>query len=326
MVRYRKYVALCFTVILLMLTVACGETPSPSAPSSSTEGLGTSQQSTEGAEQGSFPRTITHEKGTTVLKSRPQKIAITYFPYAEHLFAIGEQGAVGGVVGLKSLQNFKVYDSFTKDGRIMDLGDTMNLEAILALEPDVIIGWNEDDKMYDQLSKIADTIIIPQSENWQDTITRVAEVIGEEQKAEVYIQNYNAKLEKTAAKIDQNGEKGKQAVFLMTWNKGFYYYGGVRMEPYYNKLGFAKFEGMQDWGELSLENLSKIDPDYIFLGLDFTNSAELSLEQLEKSAVWNSLKAVKNGHMFLVDTEIVGPLAMGQSKGLDVIQSIVEQQ
>lgn len=26
---------------------------------------------------------------------------------------------------------------------------------------------------------------------------------------------------------------------MITWGKGFNYYGGVRMEPYYDRLGFA---------------------------------------------------------------------------------------
>ncbi|UFJ40710.1 ABC transporter substrate-binding protein [Brevibacillus humidisoli] len=271
-----------------------------------------------------FPITIQHAKGETVLKQKPKKVVVTYFPYADHLFAIGEQDVVSGVVGLKSLQNFPVYDAFTKQGNIADLGDSANLEKILELDPDVIIAWEEDEKIYDQLSKIADTIMIPQSENWQDTITKVAAVIGEQEKADLYIADYNKKLDALAAQMTQTGVQGKTAIFMMTWGKGFNYYGGVRMEPYYERLGFAKFPGMKDWGEISLEGVADIDPDYIFLGEDFTNSAEVRLEELDKNEVWNNLEAVKNGHLFVIDTEIVGPLAMGQAKDLEVIKQIMQ--
>lgn len=125
-----------------------------------------------------------------------------------------------------------------------------------------------------------------------------------------------------AAGMKESGVKGKTAMFMMTWNKGFNYYGGVRMEPYYDKLGFSRFPGMKDWGEISLEGVGEVDPDYIFLCKDFTGSAELTLEELQNEAVWKQLKAVKNNHVYVVDTEIVGPLAMGQSKGLDVIQNL----
>lgn len=42
----------------------------------------------------------------------PAKIVVTYFPYADHLFALGKADAVAGVVNLKSLADFPVYDSF----------------------------------------------------------------------------------------------------------------------------------------------------------------------------------------------------------------------
>lgn len=327
-------------ILLFAITAAaCGNTAPADSPGNGAENTNSAGNGTEtsanaggsSADNGNtaapaaFPITIKHDKGETTLEEKPQKVAITYFPYADHLFAIGEQDVVAGVVGLKSLQNFPVYDSYTKQGNIADLGDTANMESILALNPDVIIAWEDDEKIYDQLTKIAPTILIRQSENWQDTITKVAAVIGEEKKAEQYIADYNAKLDGLAAKMDETGEKGKTAIFMMTWAKGFNYYGGVRMEPYYERLGFAKFPEMQDWAEISLEGVADIDPDYIFLGEDFTNSAELTLDALGKNPVWNNLKAVKNGNIHVIDTEIVGPLAMGQSKGLDIIEQIMQK-
>lgn len=276
-----------------------------------------------GAGAASFPLTIKHAKGETVISEKPKSVAITYFPYADHLFAIDEMPEKLGVVGLSSLKNFPVYDPFTKDGRIIDLGDTANLEKVLDMSPDVIIAWEDDDKIYEQLAKIADTIVIPSSENWQDTITQVAAVMGREDAAKAYIDRYNAKLKEVAATMEKSGEKGKTALFMMTWGKGFNYYGGKRLDPYYKDMGFKPFDSLKDWGEISLEGVSELNPDYIFVGEDFTNSAEVTLKELETNPVWNSLNAVKNKQLFVVDTEIVGPLAMGQSKGLDLIEKIM---
>lgn len=273
-----------------------------------------------------FPKTIQTAKGDVTLDAEPKTVAITYFPYAEHLFAIGRADAVTGTVALSSLKNFPVYDPFLKDGKVQNLGDEANLEKIMAINPDVIIDSEFEDNIYDQLAKIANTVVIPTSENWQDTIVKVAAVIGEEEKARQYIDAYEKKLNELAARMETSGMKGKTAVFMMTWGKGFNYYAGVRMEPYYKRLGFKPLDNMDDYGELSLEGLSQWNPDYIFLGEDFTHTAELTLKDLEKNPVWTSLNAVKNGHLYMVDTEIVGPLAMGQRKGLDVIEKIVNEQ
>lgn len=322
----RGFLPLFVILLVSLIAAACGNTTATqteSNNSASVDGSGTSSGTGNAAQDANFPRTIQHDKGETVLADKPKKVAITYFPYADHLFAIGAQDVVAGVVGLKSLQSFPVYGPYTKQDQIADLGDTANMESILALEPDVIIAWEDDVKIYDQLSKIAPTIVIPQSENWQDTIGKVAEVIGEEAKARQYMADYNAKLDALAAKMDETGAKGKTAIFMMTWGKGFFYYGGVRMEPYYERLGFAKFDGMEYWAEISLEGVADINPDYIFLGEDFTGAAELTLDELANHPVWNGLKAVKSDNLHVIDTEIVGPLAMGQSKGLDVIEEIM---
>ncbi|GJM81866.1 ferrichrome ABC transporter [Paenibacillus sp. HMSSN-139] len=324
---FKKWGLLPLLAILLfsLMATACGNTSTNTGGNDSASAGGSDAASGNAAKDAKFPITIKHDKGETVLNEKPKKVAITYFPYADHLFAIGEQDVVAGVVGLKSLQNFPVYDPYTKQDKIADLGDTASMESILALDPDVIIAWEDDEKIYDQLSKIAPTILIRQSENWQDTIEKVAAVIGEEDKAKQYIADYNAKLDALAAKMDETGAKGKTAIFMMTWGKGFNYYGGVRMEPYYDRLGFAKFDGMEDWAEISLEGVADVNPDYIFLGEDFTGAAELTLDELADNPVWNGLKAVKNGNLHVIDTEIVGPLAMGQSKGLDVIRQIMEK-
>ncbi|WP_308530909.1 ABC transporter substrate-binding protein [uncultured Paenibacillus sp.] len=327
---FKKWGLLPLLVLLLfsLTAAACGNNTGTQPGNGGTgEASAGSSDTASGnaAQDAKFPITIQHDKGETVLNEKPKKVAITYFPYADHLFAIGEQDVVAGVVGLKSLQNFPVYDPYTKQDKIVDLGDTASMESILALDPDVIIAWEDDEKIYDQLSKIAPTVLIRQSENWQDTIGKVAAVVGEEAKAKQYIADYNAKLDALAAQMDETGVKGKTAIFMMTWGKGFNYYGGVRMEPYYDRLGFAKFDSMEDWAEISLEGVADINPDYIFLGEDFTGAAELTLDELADNPVWNGLKAVKNGNLHVIDTEIVGPLAMGQSKGLDVIGKIMEK-
>lgn len=317
----KKHTLLGLCALLLGILVSgCGQAvqnASP-APSAAEQGKQTSASAT-------FPKTIKHAKGETVLNERPKKVAITYFPYAEHLFAIGEQASISGVVGLKFLQNFPVYDAFTKQGKITDLGDEASLEKILAEAPDVIIASEKDEKIYDQLSKIAKTIVIPSSENWQDTISKVADVIGEEEKAQKYIDTYNDRLNKLATKMDQTGEKGKTAIFMMIYGKGFNYWGGVRMEPYYKKLGFTPFPNMKDWGEISLEGIADVNPDYIFLGEDYTHSTDVTIETLKNNAVWNNLKAVKNKKLFVIDTAMVGPLAMGQSMGLEVIEKVMQE-
>jgi len=252
----------------------------------------------------------------------PAKIVVTYFPYADHLFALGKADTVAGVVNMKSLKDFTVYEPFLKDGRIADLGDQIDLEKIMALNPDLIIASQNEAAQIEQLSKIAKTVTVNATLNWQETIRGVAAAIGDDAQAEAYIQQFQTKQAAVSATIEQSGVKGKTALFMMPWKKSFTYWSGSRMALYYDKLGFKPFEGMSNVGEIDLEGISKLNPEYIFIGKDYTNSSEITLQDLETNAVWNSLDAVKNNKMFVVDTEILGPLAMGQFKGLTYMEQL----
>ncbi|TES47448.1 ABC transporter substrate-binding protein [Halalkalibacterium halodurans] len=311
-------------LLMVMLFSGCNG----SVEETTDENMGGTDETVEPADgeaTDGFPKTIHHAKGETVIESKPETVAILYFPYAEHLFAIDEASLVGGVVGLKSLQNFPVYEPFLASGEIIDLGDEANLEQIVELNPDVIIATEVDDKIYEQLEKITDTVMIPMSENWQETIIQVGAVVGEEEKAQQYIDSFNQKLTDIAATMEQTEQKGKTALFMMTWANGFNYYSGVRMAHYYEELGFEPFAELDDYGEIGLEGVSELDPDYIFLAEDFTETAETKLQDLEESPVWNQLTAVKHDHVYVVDTEMMGPLAMGQFKGLEVIEQIMSE-
>lgn len=254
----------------------------------------------------------------------PAKIVVTYFPYADHLFALGKADAVAGVVNLKSLADFPVYDSFLKGGKVEDLGDKINFEKIMALNPDLIIASDADQKDVEQLSKIAKTVTVKATLNWQETIRGVAAAVGDDATADAYINQFLAKQEAAAKTLEQAGVNGKTALFMMPWKKSFTYWSGSRMSIYYEKLGFKPFEGLKNVGDITLEGISELNPEYIFIGKDYTHGSEITLEELNKNAVWNTLSAVKNKKMFVVDTEILGPLAMGQFKGLTYMSSLFQ--
>lgn len=192
----------------------------------------------------------------------------------------------------------------------------------MALSPDLIIASDADEKELEQLNKIAKTVTVKATLNWQETIRGVAAAVGEEAAAETYVNQFLTKQTEVAATLEKSGTKGKTALFIMPWQKSFTYWSGSRMAIYYEKLGFKPFEGMKNVGNITLEGISELNPEYIFIGKDYTNASEVTLDSLNANPIWNSLSAVKNKKMFVVDTEILGPLAMGQVKGLDYMSKL----
>ncbi len=60
---------------------------------------------------------------------------------------------------------------------------------------------------------------------------------------------------------------------------------------------------------LSFEHILTCDPDYVFIvqrGDDTEGMNELLRTQLNENPLWNSLSAVKNNRVFILDKELYG--------------------
>ena len=182
--------------------------------------------------------------------------------------------------------------------------DTMDVEAVMNLNPDLIVISTVQEKMYDQLSEIAPTVMIQlEALNWKDDVKALAEVFNKEDVANEWIANYETKAKEAGDKIKaEYGENTTYLSFLASGGQFFIFDGAGFGDVLYNDMGLAKPEGMPEQTDISLpvvtyEGLASIKADYIFL----IATAE-DLVQLESNAIWNSLPAVKEGHVVVLDS------------------------
>lgn len=181
--------------------------------------------------------------------------------------------------------------------------DTMDVEAIMNLHPDLIVISTVQEKMYDQLSEIAPTVMI-QSEalNWKDDVKSFADVFNKEDEANKWLADYEAKGQENGQAIkSQYGEDTTYLSFLASGGQFFVFDGAGFGSVLYEDLGLAKPEGMPEQSDISLpvvtyEGLASINTDYIFL-----IATEADLAELENNAIWNSLPAVKEGHVVVLE-------------------------
>ena len=175
----------------------------------------------------------------------------------------------------------------------------MDVEAIIALEPDVIVISTVQEKMYDQLSKIAPVVMIEMKQvDWKEDFMHVANVFGKEEEATTWINNY---LDKAAAVGDQikatYGENSTYLSFLASAGSLFIFDQAGLGSVLYDDLGLTKPAGMPEQEDISLpvvslEGLAEINSDYIFaIGTDE------DLQTLTASSIWNGTEAVKAGNV-----------------------------
>lgn len=182
--------------------------------------------------------------------------------------------------------------------------DTMDVEAVMNLNPDLIVISTVQEKMYDQLSEIAPTVMIQlEALNWKDDVRALAKVFDKEDIANEWIANYEAKAKEAGDKIKaEYGEDTTYLSFLASGGQFFIFDGAGFGNVLYEDMGLAKPAGMPEQTDISLpvvtyEGLAAIQSDYIFL-----IATDEDLAQLEANSIWNSLPAVKNGNVVVLES------------------------
>ena len=180
--------------------------------------------------------------------------------------------------------------------------DTMDIEAVMNLNPDLIVISTVQEKMYDQLSEIAPTVMIQlEALNWKDDVRNLAKVFGKEDVAEAWLTNYETKAKEAGDKI--KAEYGEDTTYLsiLEGQGSFYVFDGAGFgDVLYNDMQLAKPAGMPEQSDMQLpvvnyEGLATIKADYIF-----TMAKEEQVAQIENNSIWKSLPAVKEGHAIML--------------------------
>ncbi|MBJ6362552.1 ABC transporter substrate-binding protein [Paenibacillus sp. GCM10012307] len=313
-----KYVWLgAVLLIILTMITACG---SKTGDGQGTNGMQSGQSSrtnnkdTQGESNTSSPseaaetRIVSTPKGDVEIPAHPQRIVALYYHHILLAFDMKPVGANltwwGGSPFLKELES----------NGITDVGGPPSLEAVTKLNPDLIIMNTEDN--YDQLSKIAPTVIIPYDakRNAFDDAKLVADLVGKEGGAEQLVSLFEEKAAAARAKIaghiDENARaaiiriegKGSQfAVFGANYGRGGWpIYEGLKLKMPERIQKELKAQNVEIIQQLAMELLPEYvaDADYIFV----SNEGE-GVDLLQNNKLWNSISAVKNNKVIELGKE-----------------------
>lgn len=288
--------------ILLIVSVALAgcSTDNKAEEDASTSEETSSVDGTAG-ESSDSTRTLTDALGNEVqIPTQPQRIIAPFLE--DPLVALGihpiAQWAAGGVPQ-QYLQNE------LKSVPLLNMDGGLKKEEMLSYNPDLIILPNEaylNASTYEEFSKIAPTFVLSADTNdWRSIVTKLGEVLDKQSEANQALEQHDQKL--AAAKEQLQTELGDKTAILLQGNdeKGFKlfgpeFYGGAVL---YQGLGFKQPKVLNgDYELYSVEMLGELqDVDYIFV-LSGTGRAKPP----EDNALWQNLPAVKQGHVFPVDS------------------------
>ncbi|MDQ0219694.1 iron-siderophore ABC transporter substrate-binding protein [Peribacillus cavernae] len=259
--------------------------------------------------------TVEHAMGKTDIPAKPKKIVILTNEGTEALLAMGVKpvGAVESWLGDPWYEHIK---EDMKGVEVVGTESEVNLEAIAALQPDLIIGNKlRQEKQYDQLKEIAPTVFSETLRgDWKENFNLYAKAIHREEKGKEVLSQYDQRVESLKEKL---GDKNKQEVSVVRFMAGVtrIYYTDSFSGVIFDELGFKRagqqeklFTAENKLGNLAIEvgkeAIPEMDGDILFY---FTYAPEGDKKAIDteeewiNDPLWKNLNAVKNEKAYQVD-------------------------
>ncbi|ERI11179.1 iron-hydroxamate ABC transporter substrate-binding protein [Aneurinibacillus aneurinilyticus] len=322
----KKYMSFGLIIVVILMLTACGT--GKEALTTNVAGS-TAEKKTDGTES-KETRTIQYLGKEYTVPAKTERIVIAgSMETMEDSVVLKVQPTGGITVGGKFPPIFAEVT-----GSTVPIGEKMqpNIEAILKLKPDVILGSTKfPADVAEKFKKIAPTILVSHvSANWEDNLRLLAELTGKQEKAEQVLQKYKGDVAMAKTKLGEN-MKGKKvvAIRLRGGNINIYPEKVFFNPSLYADLGFTapkEVKAAKAQEMISLEKFSEMNPDYLFVqfSADENKDQPKALEELQSNPIWQSINAVKNGKVFV---NVVDPLAQGGTawSKINFLQAAVEK-
>lgn len=207
------------------------------------------------------------------------------------------------------------------------VGDPQNpsLEAIVALRPDLVLATTSINRVEtaDALKNLGIAVYTTDPETVRgmlDSVLRVAEVVGAPKRGAELVGKLQQRLDAVHARLS---ERPMVHVLFVVWLEPLQTIGQNTFIA--DALRWAGAESVlvssQKWPHLSIEEVVRLQPDYIIFTNDHNGGTAAELADLRARPAWRDLDAVEQGHVVDVSDEAIRP-----SPGLvDMIEQLARQ-
>jgi iron complex transport system substrate-binding protein len=245
-------------------------------------------------------------KGEVEIPANPKRIIAPYLE--DSLVALGVTPVAQWSIGETVLGYLQ-----PQLGDVPKIGWDVPLEQAISYDPDLIIFSSPSaiqEGLYEEYTKIAPTYVFKDevSSDWREQLRVMGEIVNKKEKAETLLDNYDKKVADAKEKLKQAISDESVAVMWVT-NKQFFVIDETRHSGnvLYGDLGIKVPEfvknlptGSAAWDPVTLEKLSELDADHIFL---INTEGAVGVEEIYANPIWKGLNAVKKGQVYeMTDT------------------------
>ncbi len=274
--------------LLALLLAACGREPGDGAPS---------------AAPADSALVLADDAGRAVRLPRPARRVVSLIPAAtEAMLAIG---AGDLLVGRTDFDHGPGLDSLPSVGGGMD----PSLEALLALRPDLVLGWEtrNDQRTRDRLVELGVPVFALSVQDTADvfrTLGNLGVLTGRRKGADSVAASVRRELAEVRASV---AGRPAPTVFFLVWNDPPMTAGpGTFISQVMGAAGgrnvFADLR--EDWVNVALEEIVRRQPDYLVIPQGEKGGAE-DVRGLSGAPGWRELRAVREGRTILLPAELM---------------------
>ncbi len=285
--HYRQIKLLIFSIITALVIIGCG--------------ISNSENISPNPEKSTFQiRVVKHAMGETKVPLNPKRVVV--LGGLDNVLALGIKPIAATTLLYDNYPNY--LQSKTKTLQKIGVNGSPNLEKILYLKPDLILGLNWDADIYQQLSQIAPTVLADGDKIWKEWLTKFAEALGETEKAEKLLLSYDQRINTLRQKMGNNLSK-TQVSLVNFWNN----YTRIYMNASFagsivKEIGLPRptYQDKDKVNEnISLELIPQLEGDVIFLILGGHDPSKL--KQFTNHPLWSKLEAVREERVYKVSSD-----------------------
>ena len=255
-------------------------------------------------EEVAFPVTVTDDRGTSVtISAEPTRIVSTAPANTETLFALGLADKIVGVTSL---------DDYPPEAAAIDkVGDFMvNTEAVMALSPDLVVGYAGNEEALAPVSSAGAAVLILDPTDLDGiyaNIELVGTATGAQADSAAVVEGIKAEVKEVtdATASASTSPKVFYALDNTLWTAGPGSFVDELLAMV-NATNVGSMQGddsaaVQAYYQFAPEQLVAADPDVILL----PNTAYSTIDEFVSDARFADLRAVKEGHVILIDDVII---------------------
>lgn len=261
----------------------------------------------------------------TFAKEQPTKIISLTPANTEILFALGLGDYIIGVDALSD------YPSEVID--IAKVGDFSgpNIEAIVALEPDLILASNKMQiDAINQLKALGLNVAAVEATRYEDvfkSIKMVGDLTATSDKAQILINQMKVEEEAILKKVNDYKGESISAYYVMSagefgnWTSGPGSYVDDMLKMLKVKT-ITDLDVTAPWMDFSLETLIASDPDILIV----VKSDYLNAQMLSEMDGYKDLTAIKEDKAYEVNEDIVSRASVRIIEALEILYNVVYNQ